>query len=166
MLSKRGCWFGFGLRWVPTPLSSTFSPTYVSTLCTKFGNTALHEAAENNHLEIVQLLVQKGASFDLQNKVMSLEARGVFGGLHMGYCDWDIGKAGLSCCSTAVLNSSSWNVDTSMQFNVTLNILFNVTLNFLYMRHKTKALFKLLRSSAIQRDGKWARQAKWTQWNC
>ena len=39
------------------------------TCCSQFGNTALHEAAANNHAGIVSLLVDKNESISLQNKV-------------------------------------------------------------------------------------------------
>lgn len=35
----------------------------------KEGNSALHMAAEDEHLEMYKLLIQKGADYKLQNKV-------------------------------------------------------------------------------------------------
>ena len=64
-----------------TPLLSAYI------LCMQYGRTALHQAADSNHLETATLLLQHKASVDVQDKVMcgSVGARSLRVGLHVSH---------------------------------------------------------------------------------
>ena len=44
----------------------------------QFGNTALHEAAKNNHIEIVALLLQRKANINILNMVINVPVGQIF----------------------------------------------------------------------------------------
>ena len=50
-----------------TTLSCTY--VYTSLNCVQHGNTALYWAAEEGHVEVVKLLLQKTADVSIENKV-------------------------------------------------------------------------------------------------
>ena len=49
--------------------ANIWNPSLPAT-CLQFDNTALHEAADGNHFEIVAVLLQHNASVNLQNQVI------------------------------------------------------------------------------------------------